>query len=73
MVTWTGNSTFPHALHLVSFLFSGGVLLPCGDGGAGHAANISLLDTNRDLSVDSSDVVYNLSYLFSTGEPPVQG
>jgi len=68
-----GRLNLTDAIHLLNFLFTGSIALPCGDGSAQHAANVALLDTNGDLSINLTDSVYNLTYLFSRGPPPVQG
>ncbi|MBI4606298.1 MAG: hypothetical protein HY721_30405 [Planctomycetes bacterium] len=44
--------------------------LPCGDGTAGHAANIKLLDGNGDGKIDLSDAIRVLSFLFLGALPP---
>lgn len=44
--------------------------LPCGDGTAGHPANVALLDSNGDGKLDLSDAVSVLSFLFLGGVQP---
>lgn len=68
-----GQLDVSDALALVVTLFSGGMPLPCGDGSVLAVSNRTLLDSNGDLAIDSSDVVHNLIYLFLEGEPPAQG
>lgn len=58
---------------LLSALFSGNTSLPCGDGSPQHAANVAFLDANGDLSVNLTDAIYTLTYLFLRGPAPIQG
>ena len=46
--------------------------LPCGDAPT-DTGNKALLDVNGDSTVDQSDVVYLLNYLFLKGDPPALG
>lgn len=56
----------------LGFLFLGTKgSLPCGDGEAGHPANLALLDVNGDGGIDLSDPVYLLNFLFTGGAEPV--
>ena len=53
---------------LFGFLFLGApAALPCGDGTGGHSANVALLDWNDDGTLDLSDGVGTLNWLFSGG------
>jgi hypothetical protein len=45
---------------------------PC-DGALTDTPSRLLLDTNGDATVDASDAIYNLIFLFGDGPPPVQG
>ncbi|MBI4601057.1 MAG: protein kinase [Planctomycetes bacterium] len=58
------------AVCVLGFLFLGGPeRLPCGDGAAIDAANVSLADWQPDGKVDLSDAVGLLQFLFSGGPP----
>jgi hypothetical protein len=45
-------------------------LPPCGDGTLSHAANVALLDLTGDGSVNLSDSIYAMNFLFSGGPKP---
>jgi hypothetical protein len=69
-----GRFNLSDALHLVNTLFHGtGDGFPCGEGRATDTANVFLLDSNSDLEIDGSDVIYNLMFLFVDGPPPQEG
>ncbi len=69
-----GKFNISDAIHLIRYLFAGeGITLPCADGSPNNAANLLLLNTNSDFVIDSSDVVYNLRYLFLEGPAPALG
>ncbi|MBN1420416.1 MAG: lamin tail domain-containing protein [Planctomycetes bacterium] len=61
------------AIGLLTHLFQGEPVLPCGDGRLDHPANTKLLDGNGDGQVDLGDGVYLLSYLFAQGPAPALG
>jgi hypothetical protein len=57
-------------VHFLGFLFQGNPEdLPCST----VAANLLLMDCNQDGSLDLSDAVYKLAFLFQGGPPPEQG
>ena len=47
--------------------------LPCGDGTTGDEANQTLMNLNGDASIDLTDAIHVLRYLFQGGPPPVGG
>jgi hypothetical protein len=47
--------------------------LPCGDGTAGDPANIALLDADGQGSLQLTDAVHTLNFLFLGGPPPFAG
>jgi hypothetical protein len=69
-----GRLNLSDALDLVRRLFLGSNdPFPCGDGLADTSGNLLLLDANGDTSLDASDVIHQLFYLFADGAPHVQG
>lgn len=69
-----GSFNISDAIHLLRYLFVGeGLTLPCADGSPTNASNLLLLNSNGDFSIDASDVIFNLQYLFGQGNPPVLG
>jgi len=61
------------AIGLLTHLFQGVPVLPCGDGLLSHPANTKLVDGNGDGQVDLGDPIYLLSYLFAQGPDPALG
>ena len=62
------------AVALLRYLFSGvPAVLPCDQGEAGDAGNVSLLDHNGDDGVDLADAVSLLIYMFQQGAEPAGG
>ncbi len=47
--------------------------LPCSDGNLAEGGNLALLNLNGDQTVDISDVVYQLTFLYLDGAAPEQG
>ncbi len=69
-----GNLDISDGVCLLTFLFLGtGEALPCGDGAATDAGNLSLLDFNGDGGLDLSDAVRLFGYLFLGGPPHTMG
>jgi hypothetical protein len=69
-----GTLNITDAIILLRHLFYGTPsALPCGDGTPEDEANRRLLDLNDDSTVDTSDGVYLLDYLFLRGSRPAQG
>jgi hypothetical protein len=69
-----GRFNLSDALHLVRLLFRPeGATLPCENGRPTDVNNLRVLDSNLDFRIDTSDVVYNLTYLFGDGPPHSQG
>jgi lamin tail-like protein/CotH protein len=58
---------------LVLLFLDPSAVLPCGNGTLSDPANVSLLDASGDGSVDLTDTVHTLGYLFLGGPPPVLG
>ncbi|MFP6738105.1 MAG: hypothetical protein VCD34_05115, partial [Planctomycetota bacterium] len=48
-------------------------LPPCGDGRLDDPGNISILDSNGDETVNVSDAVWLLGYMYQGGAPPSRG
>ena len=62
------------AVSLARILFVGdGPALPCGTGALAEPGNRELLDADANGSVDVTDTIYLLDYLFRRGPPPVLG
>jgi hypothetical protein len=61
------------AVHLLRFLFAGGVPLPCEGASASEGPNLRILDGNGDGKADVSDAVHLLDFLFADGAPHVLG
>ena len=62
------------AICVFGFLFAGSPSrLPCGDGSSNGAGNLTLLDFNGDQSLDITDGIALLRYLFLGGQPHVLG
>lgn len=67
--------TLADALCLLNFLFVGEdpKFLPCGGGLGDEPANLSLMDHNGDVALDTADAVALLEAVFRGGRPHVQG
>ncbi len=62
------------ALCILGFLFLGKPeALPCGDGTSADPGNLGLIDWNGDTSIDLSDAVGPLNWLFTGGKAHVLG
>ncbi len=62
------------AVSLLFSLFVGGTpSLPCDGGQVGSPGNVLLLDSDGNQSVDLTDAIYILAYLFRSGPEPVLG
>ena len=62
------------SIALLGHLFLGSpARLPCQEGTIDDPANISLLDVNGDNSLNLTDAIHSLAYLFMGGAPPVPG
>ncbi len=69
-----GKLNVADVIHLLGFLFQGGdARLPCGRGGVADAPNLLLLNSNGDFAIDAADAIYNITYIFLNGAPPVLG
>ena len=69
-----GRLDISDAVALLGHLFAGRPAeLPCDEGAAGDAANISLLDHNGDDGGDLADAVSLLVYMFQQGAEPAGG
>ncbi len=69
-----GNLDIADPVCLFGNLFAGvPPVLPCGDGSSGDPRNILFLDANGDFTLDISDGVYFLVWMFVNGPPPAQG
>ncbi len=61
------------AITLLLDFYVGGRTPPCEGETVNDGANVTLLDVNGDSSVDNSDAVHILTYLFLDGNEPAQG
>ncbi len=68
-----GRLEIGDAVALLGHLFVGGRELPCEGATIARGANRSLLDLDGDTSVDVTDVLFMLNFLFGDGPEPVLG
>lgn len=69
-----GRFNLSDALHLITALFRpADATFPCQEGRPTDVRHLQLYDSNADFRIDTSDVIYNLTYLFGNGAPPTPG
>jgi hypothetical protein len=69
-----GRLTISDAVALLRHYAGGAdVPFPCAGGGPDHESNRVLLDSDGDGTVDLTDAIYLLTYLFRSGPAPVRG